>query len=254
MRLNINLATKPYQDVRHILLQWGWLVVLLAFCTCTLVGTAISRWREAHEISQKIETVRSEITDLDRRQTAAQAILTNGENRSTVEAARFLNGLIARKSFSWTRVFMQLEQILPPHLHVVAITPQLQTETNTVEVRLRVGGNSRDAAVELVKRLEQSTSFRNPRIVEENMLTAEDSDTAARPTAFGGMSTPRPFGAMPTPRPTAFGAPTANARFRGFDTAQANSPESAPQDPITFVITATYVPGGGLILHAGGGR
>ena len=85
-----------------------------------------------------------------------------------VETSKFLNGLIARKSFSWTRVFMQLEQIMPPKLHVVSISPELQPKTNTVEVHLTVAGTSREAAVELVKRLEQSPSFRDARITEES--------------------------------------------------------------------------------------
>ncbi len=53
------------------------------------------------------------------------------QNKSVVENSRFLNGLIARKSFSWTRVFMQLEQIMPPKLHVVSISPELERSTNT---------------------------------------------------------------------------------------------------------------------------
>ncbi len=89
------------------------------------------------------------------------------QNKSVVEDSKFLNGLIARKSFSWTRVFMQLEQIMPPKLHVVSISPTLQRSTNTMEVHMQVAGSSREAAVELVKRLEKSPSFRNARIAEE---------------------------------------------------------------------------------------
>ena len=94
--------------------------------------------------------------------------------RPVVDDSKFLNGLIARKSFSWTRVFMQLEQIMPPKLHVVSISPALHPKTNTVEVHMTVAGTSRDAAVELVKRLEQSPSFRDARIEEESAAeTAE---------------------------------------------------------------------------------
>jgi Tfp pilus assembly protein PilN len=83
--------------------------------------------------------------------------------------------LIIRKSFSWTRVFMQLEQIMPPKLHVVSISPTLQGSTNTMEVHMQVAGTSREAAVELVKRLEQSPSFRNARIAEESEVTEKNS-------------------------------------------------------------------------------
>ncbi len=66
MRLNINLATKPYQDVRRFLLQWGGLVLLLAVCTVALVWTAVSTWRQSRDVNAKISALKSEIAVLDR--------------------------------------------------------------------------------------------------------------------------------------------------------------------------------------------
>jgi len=175
VRLNINLATKPYQDVRRVLMQWGGLVLLLAMCTGALLWMAFTNWRNSREVSAKIAGVNSEIAALDRKHAEAVALVQSPENSPVVDTAKFLNGLIARKSFSWTRVFMQLEEIMPPKLHVVSIAPELQSASNTVEVHLTVAGTSRDSAVELVKRLEQSPSFRDARIVEERALHERDS-------------------------------------------------------------------------------
>jgi type IV pilus assembly protein PilN len=167
VRLNINLATKPYQDVRRVLLQWGGLVLLLAVCTVALAWTAVSVWRESRNVNAKITGLESEIAALDKERNKAVEELKLPQNSSVVDDSKFLNGLIARKSFSWTRVFMQLEEIMPPRLHVVSILPELQPKTNTVEVHLTVAGTSREAAVELVKRLERSPNFREARITEE---------------------------------------------------------------------------------------
>ena len=175
MRLNINLATKPYLDVRRVLAQWGGLVLLLAVCTAGLVWRAATNWQQASEVNAKIAVLKTEIAELDRQHEQGLALLRLPQNVPVLNTAKFLNGLIARKSFSWTRVFMQLEQIMPPKLHVVSISPELQSATNTVEVHLTVAGTSREAAVELVKRLEQSPSFRNARIVEESSIQARDN-------------------------------------------------------------------------------
>lgn len=175
MRLNINLATKPYQDVRRILVQWGGLVLLLAVCTVALVWTAVWTWRQSRDVNAKVAALESEMAALDRQRAQALAILHSPENTSVVETSKFLNGLIARKSFSWTRVFMQLEQIMPPRLHVVSISPELQPKTNTMEVHMSVAGTSREAAVELVKRLEQSPSFRDARITEESEIRQQET-------------------------------------------------------------------------------
>ncbi len=175
MRLNINLATKPYQDVRRFLLQWGGLVLLLAVCTVALVWSAASTWRRSREVNAKVSVLESEVAVLDRQHDDAVAMLGLPQNKTVVDDSKFLNGLIARKSFSWTRVFMQLEQIMPPKLHVVSISPSLQTSTNTMEVHMQVAGTSREAAVELVKRLEQSPSFRSARIAEEREVQQRDT-------------------------------------------------------------------------------
>lgn len=175
MRLNINLATKPYQDVRRVLMQWGGLVLLLALCTVALVWTAVSSWRESRDVNTKIAALQAEIVTLDRQRAEALAILRLPQNSSVVDTSGFLNGLIVRKSFSWTRVFMQMEEILPPNLHVVSVSPELQPKTNTMEVHLTVAGTSREAAVELVKRLEKSPSFRDARINEEKAGQTKDS-------------------------------------------------------------------------------
>ena len=64
------------------------------------------------------------------------------------------------------QVFADLETIMPPRLHVVSITPDL-TEDNRLQVHLRVAGETRDSAVELVRRMEASPHFLRPEIQAE---------------------------------------------------------------------------------------
>jgi type IV pilus assembly protein PilN len=173
--LNINLASKPYVDVQRILLYWGSAVLALAVFTVALAWTAVASWRESSDVNAKISQLHREIASLDKQRAEAVAILKRPENSSVVETSRFLNGLIARKSFSWTKVFMQLEEIMPPKLHVISITPELQPRTNTVQVNMNVAGTSREAAVELVKRLEQSPNFKEARIAEESQIKDRQS-------------------------------------------------------------------------------
>jgi type IV pilus assembly protein PilN len=175
LRLNINLATKPYQDVRRVLLQWGGLVLLLAACTAGLLWMAVTNWQESREVSAKIAGLNSDLAALDRQHAEALTLVQLPQNRPVIDDSKFLNGLIARKSFSWTRVFMQLEEIMPPKLHVVSIQPELYPKTYTVQVHMTVAGTSRDAAIELVKRLEQSPSFHDARIVEESAVKQKES-------------------------------------------------------------------------------
>jgi hypothetical protein len=74
--------------------------------------------------------------------------------------------LIQRKSFSWTRVFEDLEQVMPTNLHVVSLRPELN-EQNQMQLDMKVAGDSRGAAVELVHRMEGSRHFQGTQLVQE---------------------------------------------------------------------------------------
>jgi type IV pilus assembly protein PilN len=180
VQLNINLASKPYLDVRSVLLRWGGWVLLLAVCTVAMVVLALSGWRQTRAVEAKVAQVQSEINALDAQRREAQQVLDAPGNNAVVERSKFFNGMIARKTFSWTRVFMQMEKIMPAHLHIASISPELHPADNSVTVHLTVAGTSRDAAVELVKRLEQSPAFREARIVEESEFHEKDSEDTVR--------------------------------------------------------------------------
>jgi len=175
VRVNLNLASTPYVDMRRVLRRWTLPVLLLAVCTVALIGAAAVRWMEAREINAKIAGLSREVATLERQREESLALLHLPQNRSVVESSIFLNGLIARKSFSWTQAFMQLEKIMPPRLRVVSISPLLEPQTNSVQVMLSVAGSSHEAALELVRGLEQSPSFKNARIAEEVVQEGEGS-------------------------------------------------------------------------------
>ena len=72
----------------------------------------------------------------------AQAFLDMAANRSTRDQSQFLNGLIHRKAFSWTRVFEDLEQVMPTNLHVVSLRPEFN-EQNQMQLDMKVVGDNR---------------------------------------------------------------------------------------------------------------
>jgi type IV pilus assembly protein PilN len=159
MRLDINLASRPYQDMRRFVLRWGGIIALMTILTALLTFFAIRSWRESRDVNAQISTVQSEIRALDKERQQGIALLNQPSNRTTAEQSKFLNQLIVRKAFSWTSVFMDLERIMPPGLHVVSIKPELSAD-NQLRLKMIVGGTSRDRAIELVRRMEQSPTFR----------------------------------------------------------------------------------------------
>jgi type IV pilus assembly protein PilN len=167
MRLDINLATRPYEDARQFWLRWGLGVGALAALTLLLLLWTVSEWRHAGRDRQEIARLNAQIKERDDERAQAQAFLDQAANRSTRDQSQFLNGLIQRKAFSWTRVFEDLEQVMPTNLHVVSLRPELD-EQGQVELNMKVLGDTREAAVDLVHRMEGSKHFQSAQLVAEN--------------------------------------------------------------------------------------
>jgi type IV pilus assembly protein PilN len=111
--------------------------------------------------------------DLKRQQ--AEQFLNRPENRSTRDQSQFLNELIERKSFSWTRVLEDLEKVMPARVHLVSIHPELD-EDNQLKLKMSIAGDSRDRAIELARRMEDSRRFAQTYIENETFSPSTNGD------------------------------------------------------------------------------
>jgi Tfp pilus assembly protein PilN len=175
MRFDINLASQPYEDARAVYLRWGGALAIVAVLTVALLGFAVYQWRSTRESANKSSELRREITRLERERGENQTILNRPENRSTRERSQFINGLIVRKSFSWTQVFADLEKAMPARVHLLSITPELK-EGRQIEIKMRIAGDSREKALDLARRLEQSRRFRDAQVTGETANVQGGSD------------------------------------------------------------------------------
>jgi type IV pilus assembly protein PilN len=166
MRIDINLATQPYEDSRRFWTYWGSALGVLCLITLVLGYLAIAGFIQASHERAKIAGLQREIAAYDQEKAAAQAMLSLPENRIVRDQSRFLNDLFQRKAFSWTKVFEDLEQVMPAHLHVVSIQPDMSKDNN-LEIKLVVAGESREQALDLVRKMEGSQRFKETHIDTE---------------------------------------------------------------------------------------
>ena len=177
MRLNINLASQPYEAARFYRRRMGALVLALAVLTALLGGYIVYQRAQSRDINKQLAQVRWEIRGLDFEDAQARALLNKPANRDIADQSEFLNQLFARKALSWTRVFTEMEKMMPPNLHVVSMKPEY-TKTNDLMLRVVVATDSRDRAVELVRRMEKSNHFRQAQVMAE-AVTSNSSDQSA---------------------------------------------------------------------------
>jgi type IV pilus assembly protein PilN len=166
MRIDINLATQPYEDSRRFWAYWGSGLGVLALITLVLAYLAIAGFIQATRERAQIAGLQREIAAYDQEKSNAQAMLSQPQNRVVRDQSRFLNDLFQRKAFSWTKVFEDLEQVMPAHLHVVSIQPDMSKENN-LEIKLVVAGESREQALDLVRKMEGSQRFKQTQIESE---------------------------------------------------------------------------------------
>jgi type IV pilus assembly protein PilN len=177
MRLDINLASQPYEDARQFWMRWGTAVGALGLLTLVLLAADVTGWLNARRDRAAIAEKRAMIAQRDQLRANAERILNLPENRSTRDQSQFLNDLIERKAFSWTRVLENLEKVMPPRVHLMAINPQLD-EDNQLGLKMTVAGDSRDRAIELARRMEESRRFSQTKIISERSeKQSNSSDT-----------------------------------------------------------------------------
>lgn len=168
MRFDINLATRPYVDLRRFYTHWLLLLGVLLLVAGLLLGSALRSLYGSRDVARKVRETRQQIAELDRHKAHAEQVMARPENRDVRERSQFLNGLIARRAFSWTQVFADLEKIVPERVQVAAIRPEI-TKDNRLQIVMRVLGDSRASANELMKRMEASQSFREPQLRSESV-------------------------------------------------------------------------------------
>ncbi|HEY3618142.1 MAG TPA: hypothetical protein VGK96_15125 [Candidatus Sulfotelmatobacter sp.] len=176
MRLDINLASQPYEDARQFWMRWGTAVIALGLLTLVLLAADITGWVNARRDRAALAQKRAMIAERDRIRANAERVLSLPENRSTRDQSQFLNELIERKAFSWTRVLENLEKVMPPRVHLISINPQLD-EDNQLGLKMTVAGDSRDRAIELARRMEESRRFSQTDIVSERSERSGTGET-----------------------------------------------------------------------------
>ena len=189
MRVQVNLASRPFVELRPFFLR---LRLVMAALAVAGLGIAIA----AHVLSAKaarqqleLDHLRDETISVQQSRLHTEQRMRDPVNARVLDRAHFLNALFLRKSFSWTAVMMDLENVLPNGVQVTSIEPAVSPNGNVV-IRLRVAGE-RANAVQLVRNLERSRRFLQPRLAGEASQAKENTN--------GSIARPNP--ALPAPPP-----------------------------------------------------
>jgi type IV pilus assembly protein PilN len=91
-------------------------------------------------------------------QAKLEAVLRRPENAEVLERSVFLNSLLLRKGISWTRIFSDLEKVLPHNVRILQIHPSVDVGDRLV-LDMQFGSESQTAMAELLKTFGESPLF-----------------------------------------------------------------------------------------------
>ncbi len=181
MKISVNLATRPFVELRPFFLRLRMVMALLALLALGLAVTAHLLQKRVDAQQAQLDSVRGQTLAVQGERTRDERRMQLPQNAAVLSRAHFLNALFLHKSFSWTAVMMDLEQVLPAGVQVTSIEPQVSADGD-VGIRLRVAGD-RDRAVQLLRNLEHSRRFLQPRLSTEVSQAKEGQPGNAAPAA-----------------------------------------------------------------------
>jgi Tfp pilus assembly protein PilN len=158
MRIALNLSSEPFRRDRPTVVASVATGVFLIGLLAMLVFLAVQERGQATEARQDIAELRKGVAALNREETQLAGLLQKPENVAVLDRVLFINTLLYRKGISWTKIFSDLESVLPFNVRLVSIRPQVDSR-NEIFLNMVVGSLSQAPVIEMLKRLENSPLF-----------------------------------------------------------------------------------------------
>ncbi len=159
MRIPVNLSSEPFRRDRPILVASGACAVLLAGLLCLLIFLIVAERERAKESRAAVNRLNGQLRTVFADQAKLDAFLREPANAVVLERSLLLNQLLERKSVSWTRIFADLESVLPYNVKLISVRlPQINSR-NEVMLDMVVGTKEPESVIGFLKKLEESPLF-----------------------------------------------------------------------------------------------
>jgi len=159
MRISVNLSSEPFRRDRPILFASAACAVLLTGLLGVLIFLVISERAQVKDTRVSVDRLSAELRQMNAEQAKLDATLREPANAEVLERSLLLNTLLERKSISWTRIFSDLEGVMPPNVRLISVRlPQINSR-NEVLLDMVVGAKDPGPVIDFFKHLEESPRF-----------------------------------------------------------------------------------------------
>ncbi|HZU25455.1 MAG TPA: hypothetical protein VFA04_08025 [Bryobacteraceae bacterium] len=162
IRIPVNLATEPFRRTRAAVAASGGACALLFALLLLQLSFVFAQRGQAGSTRGEIDHLNTRLQRMSAQQGQLEATLRRPDNAAVLDQSLLLNSLIQRKAISWTRLFEDLEKVLPWNVQLVSVRlPQIDSE-NRVLLDMVVGATDPGPVIEFMRRLEVAPEFGSP--------------------------------------------------------------------------------------------
>ncbi len=159
MRIPINLSTEPFRRDRPMLVASGAVAVVLALMLGVLVFLIAADRARVKDTRVAVARLDSEVRKISSEQAQLEGTLRQPANAEVLQRAYLLNTLIEHKAISWTKIFSDLESVMPMDVRIISVRLPQITSQNEVVLDVEVGAKDPGPFLVFLDRLNKSPLF-----------------------------------------------------------------------------------------------
>ncbi len=172
MRVRLNIATSPLENHRRFIAGAALLGAVSLAALAALSIVTYRGLRDNRGLRSQVSRLSSEIRQFRFQHRDLVDYFQDARTKKELERAAFFNALIDQRSFQWTKVFRDLEDLLPPGVRVVSIAPRM--EDGRVEVRLVIGASADEEKVAFLKKMDTAAQFSRVQVIGETRPSRQE--------------------------------------------------------------------------------
>jgi Tfp pilus assembly protein PilN len=158
MNVPVNLASQQFRRDRPLMIGSAVAGVLLLALLGMLISLNLGEQGRLKSTRAEIDVLNRKLRSVAAQQAKLDAVLRKPENAQVLDYSVLINSLLYRKGISWTKIFADLEKVVPYNVRLISIRPAVNSQ-NQIVLEMHVGAEHMESLLQLLKKLESSELF-----------------------------------------------------------------------------------------------
>jgi cell division protein FtsB len=157
MIIRSNLSSSPIKNYSLFLIGCALLAVAVVVFTFLNLSGLKNAYAKNEQLKKTIAIQQTQLQKLQDKKMNLQRQIDAIKTPQFTSKTEFMNNAIKRRTFSWTALFDHFEEVLPPNVKMISITPVVSGQT--ISINMEMAGQTLPDMLTLVRTLERDAEF-----------------------------------------------------------------------------------------------